>query len=508
MAEKSVKEKQFNLLETVVALAARRGIIFQTGGIYGGLAGFFDYGPVGVELKRNVENLWWQHFVTQREDVVGLDGAIITHPKVWKASGHVDNFNDPLVDCKKCKTRFRADHLIEDELKLSVDGISLQHLQELVSKHKLVCQKCKGELGNIRVFNLMFATQVGATGEGEAYLRPETAQSIFADFKLVHNTSRKQLPFGIAQIGKVFRNEISPRNFVFRCREFSAGEIEFFLHPAKVNVCPLLSKEHLSLSAAFHTQETQEKDSALKKATIKQMLDAKIIGTQWHAYWLAESFLFVTEILGIKKENLRFRQHVRDELSHYSSETWDIEYNYPWGWKELLGVANRTNFDLTQHGKVSDKEMSVFDEGTKEKVVPHVIEPAFGIDRLVFTALLDGFSQKVENGEEKNLLSLKPGVAPVKFAVFPLMKKDGLAEKAREVKEKLMQLGVRVEYDESGSIGRRYARQDEIGTPFCLTVDYESLKDNDVTIRQRDSGKQERVKIAKLVDRCQELLRG
>ena len=497
-----------SLFDSVVSLAARRGIIFQSGDIYGGIAGFFDYGPVGVELKRNVENAWWNYFVTSREDVVGIDGAVITHPKVWKASGHADNFTDPLVDCKKCKNRFRADHLIEDELKLTVDGINPTHLQELLKKHKLVCPKCKGELGNVRVFNLMFSTQIGATGEGEAYLRPETAQLIFANFRLVQNSSRKQLPFGIAQVGKVFRNEIAPRNFIFRCREFSAGEIEYFIHPEKINDCALLDKKHLNLSAGFHTQEMQSTNKKPLSSTVGEMLDEGVIGTQWHAYWLAESFLFISEILGIKKENLRFRQHVKDELSHYSAETWDIEYNYPWGWKELMGVANRTDFDLTQHAKVSGKEMGLFDETTKQKVVPYVIEPAFGIDRLVFTALLDGFNQKVENGEEKNSLMLANVVAPVKLAVFPLMKKDGLAEKAQEVRNKLKTLGVSVDYDESGSIGRRYARHDEIGTPFCITIDYDSLKDNDVTIRFRDSAEQERVKISKLVDRCRDLLNG
>ncbi len=523
-------EKKLSVVEQVVSLCTRRGVIVPTAEIYGGLAGFFDYGPVGVELKRNVESAWWRSFVTQREDVVGIDGSIITNPRVWKASGHTDSFTDPLVDCKKCKTRFRADHLIEDELKLSVDGVSPSALQEMLSKHKLVCQKCKGELGNVRVFNLMFSTQVGAvesaqaklvsessgearcsTEEGKAYLRPETAQSIFINFKTVHGVSRKNLPFGIAQIGKAFRNEIAPRNFVFRAREFDLAEIEYFIHPEKLNDCPLLTDAHLKFSALFYDQEMQSEKKKHAEMKIGDLLESGVIGTKWHAYWLVECYNWLVNIIGLKRENLRFRQHVKDELSHYSSETWDIEYNYPWGWKELQGIANRSNYDLSQHTVESGKELVVFDEATKSKVIPHVIEPAIGIGRLCFTVLIDAFYQKSEKkGEEaeevKNVLRLHSVIAPVKFAVFPLMKKDGLAEKAREVFNKLKTLNVAVEYDESGSIGKRYARHDEIGTPYCITVDYDSLKDGDVTLRERDSGKQERVKIDKLVQKCSSLL--
>ena len=521
MAEKS-------LVDQVVSLCSRRGVLFPTGEIYGGLAGFFDYGPVGVELKKNLENAWWKHFVTLREDVVGIDGSIVTNPKVWKASGHLDSFTDPLVDCTKCKLRFRADHLVEDELKLSVDGIGTKQLDEMIVSHKVVCPKCKGELGNVRVFNLMFSTRVGVleNEENKVYLRPETAQSIFINFKAVQGTSRKQLPFGIAQVGKAFRNEIAPRNFVFRAREFDLAEIEYFVHPEKLNVCPLLSMEHLEFTALFYTSEMQAGKKKHEELKVSDLLDSGVIGAKWHAYWLVESYNWLTEVVGLKKENLRFRQHVKDELSHYSSETWDIEYNYPWGWKELQGVANRTNYDLSQHTRESGKELVVFDEATKTKVIPYVIEPSIGIGRLLFTVLLDAFYEKQEKKEEqetanekgtekgngkgkdevKNVLRLKPAISPVKFAVFPLMKKDGLAEKAREVCAMLKSLGVAVEYDESGSIGKRYARHDEIGTPWCITIDYDSLKDNDVTLRERDSGKQKRLKIAKLVNECSALL--
>ncbi len=503
-------EKKGGLVEEIVSLCSRRGVIFPSGDIYGGLAGFFDYGPVGVELKRNVESLWWRHFVTTREDVVGIDGAIITNPQTWKASGHVDSFTDPLVDCRKCKSRFRADHLIEDELKLSVDGIAPKQLQEMLSKHKLVCPKCKGELTEVKVFNLMFSTQVGAieSTESKAFLRPETAQSIFINFKTVHGVSRRNLPFGIAQIGKAFRNEIAPRNFVFRAREFDLAEIEYFVHPEKLNECPLLSKEHLDFSALFYDQEMQAGKKKHTEMKIGELLEKGVIGTKWHAYWLVESFNWLVNVIGLKKENLRFRQHVKDELSHYSRETWDIEYNYLWGWKELQGIANRTNYDLSQHMVESGKELVVFDEEAKSKVVPHVFEPSIGIGRLLFTVLLDSFYQKSDKEEVKNVLRLKPVVSPVKFAVFPLMKRDKLPEKAAEVFEKLKALGVAIEYDEGGSIGKRYARQDEIGTPFALTIDYDSLEKNDVTIRERDSGKQNRVKISKLVDKCRSLLVG
>ena len=503
-----MSENKSKLVDDVVALCTRRGVVFPTADIYGGLAGFFDYGPVGVELKRNVEAAWWKNFVSGREDVVGLDGSIITNPSVWKASGHVDSFTDPLVDCKKCKSRFRADQLIEDELKLSVDGISPKDLEGLIKQHKLVCPKDKGELTEVRVFNLMFATQIGVIDnpDSKAYLRPETAQSIFAAFKTVYGVSRKSLPFGIGQVGKAFRNEIAPRNFLFRVREFDQAEIEYFIHPDKLNECAWFSDAHSKFSALFYTAEMQEKKKKPAELTVGKLLEDGVIGNKWHAYWLVECMKWLTEVVGIKKENLRFRQHVKTELSHYSSETWDIEYNYPWGWKELQGIANRGNFDLTQHAKHSGKELTVFHEETKQKVIPFVIEPSIGIGRLIFAILLDAYYQKAEKDEVKNVLRLSHVISPVKIAVFPLMKKDGLAEKAREVFNLLKQIGFAVEYDEAGSIGKRYARHDEIGTPFCVTVDYDSLEKSDVTIRERDSGKQERVKIAKLVDKCRDLL--
>ncbi len=496
--------KGATLLDKTINLCLRRGLLFPNSDVYGGMAGFFDYGHFGVELKRNIESSWWKNFVQDREDIVGLDGAIITHPQVWKASGHADAFNDPLVDCKKCKSRFRADHLVEEELKISVDGLSLEKLQELIGNHKIDCPKCKGELTTARVFNLMFRTHIGPVEDESsiAYLRPETAQLIFTDFKIVQAASRKPLPFGIAQIGKAFRNEIAPRNFVFRCREFSQMEIEFFIHPAKINECPLLSAEHRELEAFFFTSEMQEKKLPHEKKKMGNALEQGIIKTQWHAYWIAESLKWFKS-LGIRLENLRVRQHVPTELSHYSSETWDLEYNYPWGWKELQGIANRTDFDLKQHAKFSGKDLCYFDAQTNEKVVPFVIEPSTGLDRAFLTVLLDAFEEREGKEGSAIVLHLSPALAPVKVAIFPLMKKDGLAQKAREVFE-LLRREFACEYDEAGSIGKRYARHDEIGTPVCITVDYETIEEGTakgtVTVRDRDSGKQERVKITDLKD--------
>lgn len=489
------------LLEKTVNLCQRRGFIFQTSEIYGGMAGFFDYGSYGVQLKRNIESSWWKFFVESRDDLVGIDGAIISHPGVWKASGHVDSFNDPLVDCKKCRSRFRADHLVEDELKISTEGMASEKLQELIVQNRISCQKCKGELTPVRVFNLMFKTSVGPVQDDSsiAYLRPETAQLIFSDFKSVQATSRKQLPFGIAQVGKAFRNEIAPRNFIFRCREFEQMEIEFFIHPQKLNDCPKFSKEHENVETFFFTAKMQEEKAQHEKMTVGQALEQGLIKTKWHAYWIAESLNWFYSI-GVKKENLRVREHVKTELSHYSSETWDIEYNYPWGWKEIQGIANRTDFDLKQHALHSKKDLAYFDAQTGERVIPFVIEPSTGLDRAFFTVLLDAFEEKQGEGSQV-VLHLHPLVSPVKVAVFPLMKKDGLGEKAREVHE-MLKKSFACEYDEAGSIGKRYARQDEVGTPYCITIDYETIQEgpnkNTVTVRERDSGTQKRVAITDL----------
>ena len=533
-------------IEKVINLCSRRGLVFQNSELYAPLGGFFDYAHYGVALKRKIAQSWWDFFVKQREDVVGLDGAIISSSKVWRASGHLENFVDPLVECEKCRSQFRADQLLQDELKLDVEGLDKQKLAGLVKEHKLKCEKCKGNLAEVSSFNLMFKTNVGPEDtvnvltckkcswpipfipvrkEGKwglqqlptiacskggdhdctgsptysftvprepVYLRPETAQTIFSDFKTIASFARKKLPFGIAQIGKAFRNEISPRNFLFRAREFEQMELEFFLHPDKK---PDFEKTRLNLKVKVLTAKEQAgKTPKLVEKTIGDLLKEKTVSTEWLGYWMGET-LYWLESIGLKKENLRIRQHVPTELSHYSKETWDVEYDYPeWGWKELVGVADRGDFDLTQHQAHSKKDQSVFDEETKKKILPRVVEPSFGLDRLFFTLLVDAYAEE----GEKTMLKLDSSIAPLKCAVFPLMAKDGLDGKARGVFDNLKKEGFDAEYDEAGSIGKRYARMDEVGTPYCITVDYDSLKDDDCTVRYRDSGEQKRVKLSKL----------
>ena len=504
----TIQKPQENLLEKIVSLSQRRGFIFPNSEIYGGLAGVYDLGPLGAELKNNLVNSFWNYFITKRRDIVGHDGSILANAKVWNASGHVDAFNDPLVDCKKCKSRFRADALIEEELKISVDGVTHDKLTELIKKHKLTCQKCKGELTEARAFNMMFKTHIGpiADDNNTIYLRPETAQLIFTNYKQIQLSMRKTLPFGIAQWGKAFRNEIAPRNFIFRLRELTQAEIEFFVDPEKINEAPLADKQ-LKIKTTFVTQDDQEHKKEPKQHTIDEMIKNNAINTKWHAYWLAEIYLFYTQILGVKSENLRFRQHMKDELSHYSSQTWDLEYKFPWGFKEIAAVANRGDFDLTQHQKQSTKDLTYFEESTKRRFLPHVLEPTFGIDRMMLVVLCDAYEEKKNETGSTTTMHLKPTIAPYKIAILPLMKKDGLAEKAREITQVLTdELDWQIEYDEAGSIGKRYARNDEIGTPICITIDYDTLTDESVTIRDRDSTKQQRVKINELTQKCKSLI--
>ncbi len=440
-------------MEDIVALCKRRGFIFPSSEIYGGVGSTYDYGHYGVLLKNNVKNEWWRAMLTDRDDVVAIDSAIIQHPRVWEASGHLEGFSDPLVQCLgKCKQRWREDHLREA---LAAEGGD--------PNGEIHCPQCGGDLSEPRDFNLMFKTHVGPLAESgsEVYLRPETAQGIFINFKNVLQFARKKPPFGIAQIGKSFRNEITTRNFIFRTREFEQMEMEFFCPP----------------------------DDAPK----------------WHQHWMDERMRWYTA-LGVRADNLILRPHEADELSHYSSATSDIEYRFPMGFSELEGIANRGDFDLTQHATHSGEKLEYFDQQSGERYVPHVIEPAAGVDRAVLAFIVDSYEVQEVEGRSRTVLHLHPRLAPVKVAVLPLVKKEGMAERARAVFEAL-RYRIGAEYDESGSIGKRYRRQDEIGTPWCVTIDGESAEDDSVTLRDRDSLEQARVPIAELGDLLEEKMR-
>ena len=494
-------------IDEMASFCKRKGFVYQNSEIYGGLSGFFDYGPKGVELKNNLKGDWWKVHVTQREDIVGIDGSIIAHPKVWQASGHVGGFVDLALECSKCDEKLRADHFIEEKLKIAADGLTKEKLVKLLKKHELVCPKCKSPFKEPRTFNLMFTTHIGPVADETsiAYLRPETAQLIFTNFRLVQENARLKLPFGIAQIGKAFRNEISPRNFLFRCREFEQLEIEYFIHPDDMQNCPYV-KDFKDYKMLVYSAEMQQKNKKMVEMSVDNALKKKIIKTPWHGFWLAFTHQWFTS-LGIKPENLRIRQHLPKELSHYALDTWDLEYNFPFGWKELQGIANRADFDLKQHMKHSGKDLSLFDQERKEKIIPHVVaEPSLGVDRSFLVFLFDAYDNDKERGNI--VLHLHPKLAPVKVAVFPLLaNKPELVKTAREVFKKLNTMFA-CQYDRSGSIGRRYARQDEIGTPYCITVDFDSLKKKDVTIRERDTTKQVRIKIDKLPMTMHHLLLG
>ncbi|MEK6922226.1 MAG: glycine--tRNA ligase [Nanoarchaeota archaeon] len=495
-------------IEEMAAFCKRRGFVYQNSEIYGGIAGFFDYGPLGVELKNNIKKEWWKFHVHSREDVVGIDSTIITHPKVWEASGHVSSFQDIMVECKNCHERFWADQLVEEKTKKRADGLSAKRLGLLIKKYKLKCQKCgKDTLSEPMPFNLMFQTYVGPKQDKEslAYLRAETAQTIFTNFNLVQENARLKLPFGIAQIGKAFRNEISPRHFLFRLREFEQMELEYFVHPAKREECPYV-KEILDYELLVYSREMQEKDSRPKKMKIKDALNNKIIKNPWHAYWLVKEHSWFVSF-GVKADNFRIRQHLKDELSHYSTDTWDLEYNFPFGWKELLGVADRGDYDLKQHMEYSKKDLSLFDDESKKKIIPEVIaEPSLGVDRAFLVFMFDAYYY---DKQRKNVvLKLHPKLAPIKVGVFPLLSnREELVKKAREVFDMLKE-DFNCFFDLSGSVGRRYYRNDEVGTLVGCTIDFDTLKDQTVTLRDRNTQKQIRVKVKDLKNVLCGLLEG
>jgi glycyl-tRNA synthetase len=422
-----MKIESTEIMEKIVSLCKRRGYIFQSSEIYGGITSCYDYGPLGVELKKNIKEQWWKSMVQFRDDVEGLDAAILMHPRVWEASGHVEGFTDPLVDCKSCKHRFRADQIAKPGK----------------------CPDCGGELTDIRKFNLMFKTHMGPIEEQASivYLRPETAQGIYVNFLNVQKAARQKIPFGIAQIGKAFRNEITPGNFTFRTREFEQMEMQFFVKPGT---------------------------------------DA-----EWFGYWKEQRMKWYHN-LGVTKEKLKFHQHTKEELAHYAAAAFDIEYEFPFGTMELEGIHNRTDFDLKRHTEYSGKDMSYFDDQTQEHYIPYIIETSAGVDRTLLTCLIDAYEEQQLEKDSRVVLHLSPKIAPIKAAVFPLVKKDGMPEVAHKIVDSLRPYYM-VFYDEGGAVGRRYRRMDEIGTPFCVTVDSQTLQDQTVTVRERDSMKQDRV---------------
>jgi len=428
-------------MDKIVSLCRRRGFIFPSSEIYGGLSSCWDYGPLGVELKRNIREAWWRAVVQERDDIVGLDTSILMHPQTWVASGHLDSFSDPLVECKNCHLRWRVDDLQDNK-----------------------CPSCGGELTEPHQFNLMFKTFMGPIEEeaNVVYLRPETAQGIFVNFQNVVDTTRKKLPFGIAQIGKSFRNEITTGNFIFRSREFEQMEIEFFVKPG-----------------------TDE---------------------EWFNYWLKERLDWYLK-LGIKNENLQLRQHTKGELAHYARDCYDIDYLFPMGWSELEGIANRGDFDLTQHASSSGRTLDYFDEDAKEHYVPYIIEPSAGVDRSALAFLCNAYAEESDQEEIRVLLHLHPSLAPIKVAVLPLSRRENLVKQAKEIYADLRRCWM-ISYDDAQSIGRRYRRQDEIGTPFCVTIDFQSLEDEQVTIRERDTMNQIRVPISELKNTLQAKLEG
>jgi glycyl-tRNA synthetase len=487
-------------LEDLTSFCIRKGFFFPSGRIYGGLRGFYDYGPLGTELRKEVLDDWWYFFVRRRVDVVGIHGCIITHPKTWEASGHVEAFFDYLVTCNKCGKEYRADHLLED-YGIKVPTLNAETISSLIKEKGVRCPECGGTLGEPAPFNLMFSTYIGPkrTKSNEAYLRPETAQLIFLNFKDVYFSMGMKLPFGIAQIGEVFRNEISPRGFLFRLREFTQMEIEYFINPRKLDDCPTFD-EVAQMKVKLLPAETQEAGSEETITTTLQEAWGKgFIKSKWHAYWIGESLKWLGRI-GINLEKVRVREHVKSELAHYAIQTFDIEYYFPFmGWKEIEGISNRGDYDLKRHQEFSGKSMAVEDDG--EVVIPHVIEPSFGLERILLALIVDAY--KVARGH--TILSLNPRVAPVKVAVFPIVDKPEFVKKAKTIYANLKKHFTAM-YEEKGTIGRRYYDADEVGVPFAVTVDGRSLEDDTVTVRFRDTKEQIRIPVSELVPTLKRLM--
>lgn len=485
-------------IEKIMAIAKRRGIIFPSSEIYGGLSGFFDFGPIGILMKKRIENFWREFFV-KTDNIYEVETCTIMSKPVFVASGHCKDFIDPLTQCKKCNSMFKADDLIKEKTGKSVEGLAPEELTKEIQKNNIKCPKCEGGLSEVRIFNLMLKTGVGPVEGTTAYLRPETAQGIFVNFKNIFVSTRAKLPFGVAQIGISYRNEISPRHFLIRLREFRQMEIEYFIHPERLNEC-LGFDQFAKTKIRIFTREEQAKKGKPIEITAEEAVKQKILPNQFMAYFLAKEFLWYQK-LGIPAKALRFRHMLPEETPHYSQANFDMEIEFDFGFKETVGNAYRSDFDLKTHMKHSGEDFSIVENG--KKVIPHVVEPSFGIDRTFYAILLHCFVEDKKRGWD--WFRFPPKIAPFECAVYPLVSKDGLPKKAIEVYE-MLKKDFDVIYDEAGSIGKRYARSDEVGIPIALTVDYQTLKDDTVTLRDRNTTQQIRVKIKELTRILRQLI--
>jgi glycyl-tRNA synthetase len=487
-------------IEKIIQIAKKRGFVFPNSEIYGGLSGTYDFGPIGFLLKKKIIDFWREFFIKSEDNIFEIESSLIMPEKVFEASGHLKGFIDPITKCKKCKNVFRADHLIEDSTKMFVEGMSPEELTKIIRERNIRCPKCGGELEEVKVFNLMFQMNVGALGDTKGYLRPETAQGIFVNFKNVLVSTRAKLPFGIAQIGKSFRNEISPRQWLIRLREFTQAEIEFFINPEEKTFEKL--KDYENVKIRILSREAQKESKKEEEMTVREALEKGIIPSEYMAYFIAKEQLFY-ESLGVPKEAIRFRHMLPEETPHYSKGNVDMEILFDFGWKEVVGNAYRSDYDLKKHAEYSKTDLSyVVDDG--RKIIPHVVEPSFGIERTIYAILLYSFIEDKERGWD--WFKFAPKIAPISVAVFPLLNKEEMINKSLEIYKSLRKEFDAI-FDKSGSIGKKYARSDEIGIPLAITIDHQTLEDNTVTIRDRDTTKQERVKIEKLIDRLKDLLK-
>jgi len=487
-------------IDKILQISKRRGFVFPGSEIYGGLSGTFDFGPLGFLLRKKLIEYWRDFFVKSDDNIFEIESSLIMPEKVFEASGHLKGFIDPITKCKNCKNVFRADNLIEEMTKLFVEGLGIEELTRIIREKDLRCPKCGGELEDVKVFNLMFSMNVGALGDTTGYLRPETAQGIFVNFKNILVATRAKLPFGVAQIGKSFRNEISPRQWLIRMREFTQAEIEFFINPQETSYEKLRDYENVKIRVL--SREAQKAGKSEEEMTVREALEKGIIPSEYMAYFLAKEQLFY-ESLGIPKEAIRFRHMLPEETPHYSKGNVDMEILFDFGWKEVVGNAYRSDYDLKRHSEYSKTDLSyVLDNGTK--IIPHVVEPSFGIERTIYAILLYSFVEDRERGWDWFKFSSK--IAPISVAVFPLLNKEEMIKKAWDV-YKLVKRNFDSLFDKSGSIGKRYARADEIGVPYTITIDYQTLEDNTVTIRDRDTMQQKRVEINKLIERLNDFLK-